>query len=257
MRRFLVIGIGAGDPEYVTVQAINAMRRTGVFFMVDKGTDKEELIALRRTILERYVVAGGYRVVRIEEPARDRAAARYTAAVDTWRGERAARYEAAILEHLADGETGAMLVWGDPSLYDSTLAIVEDVVRRGNVLLEVEVIPGISSVQALAARHRVTLNRVGEAIQITTGRRLRDGLPTEAENVVVMLDADCSFRQLSDDDLTITWGAYLGTEDEILVSGPLAKVGAEIERLRAEARARHGWVMDTYLLRRDRRPDEP
>ena len=50
--------------------------------------------------------------------------------------------------------------------------------------------------------------------------------------------------------MTIWWGAYLGTPDEILLSGPLAEVGPEIERVRAEARARKGWMFDTYLLRR-------
>jgi precorrin-6A synthase len=50
--------------------------------------------------------------------------------------------------------------------------------------------------------------------------------------------------------VTIYWGAYLGTPDEILVSGPLAEVAEEIRRVRAEARERKGWMFDTYLLRR-------
>ena len=36
-----------------------------------------------------------------------------------------------------------------------------------------------------------------------------------------MLDADCSFKHLGDSDIDIYWGAYVGTEDEILVSGNL------------------------------------
>lgn len=42
----------------------------------------------------------------------------------------------------------------------------------------------------------------------------------------------------------------MGTPDEILVSGKLAEVAGRIEELRTEARARKGWIMDTYLLRR-------
>ena len=250
MRRLHIIGIGAGDPDYVTMQAVKAMRQTDVFFVVDKGAEKDSLVALRREILERYIPSPHYRIVEIEEPARDRTSAAYRAAVETWRHERAVRYEAAFLANLADGECGAILVWGDPALYDSTLAIVEDVIERGNIALDIEVIPGISSVQALVAKHQVTLNRVGEAIQVTTGRRLRAGLPTEAENVVVMLDAECSFRQVADPSLTIYWGAYIGTDDEILVSGPLPEVMDEIDRVRSEARVRHGWIMDTYLIRK-------
>ncbi len=65
-----------------------------------------------------------------------------------------------------------------------------------------------------------------------------------------MLDAHQTFRQYADQDIDIYWGAYIGTPDEILVSGPLAETAQHIERLRAQARERKGWIMDTYLLRR-------
>ena len=48
----------------------------------------------------------------------------------------------------------------------------------------------------------------------------------------------------------IFWGAYLGTADQILIQGRLGQVRDEIRRVRHEARVRHGWIMDTYLLRR-------
>ena len=116
---------------------------------------------------------------------------------------------------------------------------------------EVEVIAGISAIAALCARHKIALNRVGEAVQITTGRRLAaEGLPASARDVVVMLDARCAFKQVAGEGIDIYWGAYLGTPDEILVAGALDEVGDEIERMRAAARARKGWIMDTYLLRR-------
>ena len=89
-------------------------------------------------------------------------------------------------------------------------------------------------------------------MQITTGRRLAEGFPEGVEEVVVMLDADCSFRHLEDDAIEIHWGAYLGMDDELLVSGTVGEVGGEIERLRREARERKGWIMDAYLLRRSR-----
>lgn len=250
MRRLLIIGIGAGDPDYLTIQAVKALQSTDVFFLVDKGDEKSGLLDLRREILARHRADGGYRTVEIHDPERDRTASRYASAVEAWRSARANAYEAAIRNHLGDGECGAILVWGDTSLYDSTLGIVEEIVARGTLALEYAVIPGISSVQALAARHRTTLNRVGEAIQITTGRRLAARLPAEAENIVVMLDARAAFSGVPPDEFDIYWGAYIGTDNEILVSGNLADAGPEIERVRAEARARHGWIMDTYLLRR-------
>ncbi len=250
MRKLLIIGIGPGDADYVTMQAVKALNRVDVFFVVDKGREKDDLVQLRREICDRYIESRSYRFVEIPDPERDRTPADYHAAVSTWRQQRADRYEAALRDELADDQCGAFLVWGDPALYDSTIQIVDEIIARGNVALDYEVIPGISCVQALAAKHKITLNRVGESIQITTGRRLAQGMLTGVENVVVMLDANCTFKQVAEPETEIYWGAYVSTDDEILRSGNLLDVMDEIEQVRREARQRKGWVMDTYLLRR-------
>jgi precorrin-6A synthase len=254
MRRLLVIGIGAGDPEHVTMQAVKALNAVDVFFVIDKAPahpDSDELVRLRREICERYIEQPTYRIVTIADPPRDRTTPAYRAAVEDWRSARARLWERAIAQELGEDGCGAFLVWGDPSLYDSTLAVLDQILARGAVAFEHEVIPGITSVQALTARHRVSLNRVGRAVQITTGRRLAEGFPSGVDEVVVMLDADCSFRHLGDEEIEIHWGAYVGMDDEILVSGTVAEVGGEIERLRRDARERKGWIMDAYLLRRE------
>jgi precorrin-6A synthase len=249
VRTVLVIGIGAGDPEQVTVQAIRAMNRADAVFVIEKDDRTEELVRLRREILERYLEDGRRpRVVSLPDPSRDRSAAAYPSSVEDWRRRRADQWEQAIA---AEDGCCAFLVWGDPAIYDSTLAVLDDVLARGNVVFDHQVIPGISSVQALAARHRVPFNRVGGAVQITTGRRLAAGFPTDADDVLVMLDADCAFTEL-DGDVDIYWGAYIGTADEILIAGRVADVAEEIRRVRREARERKGWVMDCYLLRRRR-----
>ncbi|MFF0221202.1 precorrin-6A synthase (deacetylating) [Streptomyces sp. NPDC004629] len=252
MRRILVIGIGAGDPEQLTLQAVRALRGTDVFFLLDKGEVKSDLTRVRREMLDAHLPPGTYRLVEARDPERDRGAggAAYSPAVGEWRSARADVYERLIAEELGEDETGAFLVWGDPALYDSTLGILEEVLARGAVAFAHEVVPGISSVSALVARHRTGLNRVARPVQITTGRRLAEGFPEGVDDVVVMLDAQQAFRRYAGEDIDIYWGAYLGTADEILDSGPLAEAGPRIERLRAEARARKGWIMDTYLLRR-------
>ncbi|MYV38922.1 precorrin-6A synthase (deacetylating) [Streptomyces sp. SID1328] len=252
MRKIHVIGIGAGDPDQLTLQAVKAMRGTDVFFLLDKGEVKSDLTRLRRDILDAHLPGGSYRVVAARDPERDRRAggAAYSPAVEDWRTARAGIYERLIAEEVAEDGTGAFLVWGDPSLYDSTLGILQEVLAKGAVEFTYDVVPGISSVSALVARHRTGLNRVARPVQITTGRRLAEGLPEGVDDVVVMLDAHQAFREYAGEDIDIYWGAYIGTPDEILVSGPLAEAGPEIERVRAEARERKGWIMDTYLLRR-------
>ncbi|MFF4525027.1 precorrin-6A synthase (deacetylating) [Streptomyces bluensis] len=252
MRKIHVIGIGAGDPDQLTLQAVKALRSTDVFFVLDKGEVKSDLVQLRRDILDAHLPEGRYRLVEARDPERDRSAggAAYSPAVGDWRRARAGIYERLIAEELGEDESGAFLVWGDPALYDSTLGILEEVLGRGAVAFEYDVVPGISSVSALVARHRTGLNRVARPVQITTGRQLAEGFPEGVDDVVVMLDAHQVFRQYADDDIDIYWGAYIGTPDEILASGPLATTAPRIERLRAEARERKGWIMDTYLLRR-------
>jgi precorrin-6A synthase len=250
VRRLLLIGIGAGDPEHVTAQAIRALNSVDVFFVVEKGDEKHDLVDLRHEICERYIEGRSYRTVEMRDPERDRTSPAYGEAVAAWRHARAELYEATIRSELAPGQCGAILIWGDPALYDSTLAIVEEILARGELELDYAVVPGISSVQALAARHRIALNRVGRPIHITTGRRLAEGLHDDAEDIVVMLDAGCSFRRFAEQPVDIYWGAYIGTPDELLIAGAVGDVADEIERVRAEARERKGWIMDTYLLRR-------
>ena len=252
MKTILIIGIGAGDPEYMTIQAVNALNRVDVFFMLDKGASKQKLISLRHEICRLYIKGRDYRFVDAASPEWERATQDYRATIDGLNQDKQALFERLIAAGMADGECGAFLVWGDPALYDSTIRIVEAIATGGAQDVEYEVIPGISAVQALAAKHKTTLNRIGESVEITTGRKLAEGFPDGADSVVVMLDAVNAYKRFADQDIDIFWGAYVGTPDEILISGKLKDVAGDIERVRAEARRTNGWIMDTYLMRRRR-----
>ena len=256
MRELLVIGMGPGHPDQVTVQAVRALNRADVFFRVDKGDAKSGLNAARDEILARHVTRTGWRMVDVPEPPRDRSAlldrGGYEGAVGDWHQARAELIGAAVAAELGPDGVGAFLVWGDPSVYDSMLRIIDRVLASGVVEFEYSVIPGVTSVQALAAAHRIPLNRVGEPIHITPARRIAGGLPAGLDSAVVMLDRGFTAAGLAEPSLSVFWGAYLSTADEVLISGPLGEVAGEITRTRAELRERHGWIMDTYLLRRER-----
>jgi precorrin-6A synthase len=250
MRKLLVIGIGAGNPDYITMQAVKALNLVDVFFLMDKGQDKDSLIDLRREICERYITDHDYRFVEAHSPERERGEVDYTTSVEDLNLAKQLTFERLINEEMTDEQCAGFLVWGDPALYDSTIRILQAILATGRCVFEFEVIPGITSVQALAARHKVPLNRIGRSIEITTGRRLAAGQVSEADSVVVMLDAQDAYRQVADLETEIYWGAYLGTPDEILISGKLQEVADEIERVRKAARLANGWIMDTYLLRK-------
>ena len=249
MKTILLIGIGSGHPEQITIQAINALNRAKVLFILDKGYADDSLLRLRKEICERYIQGDDYRLVQISDPPRKDDPQSYEQGILRWHQQRAALFERLIGEEVGPEQTAGFLIWGDPALYDSTSRILELIISNGSQLFEYEVIPGISSVQALAAQHRIALNRIGEPIQITTGRQLALEPEHTPENVLVMLDAHCTFEKFLNRGLHIYWGAYLGMPDEILISGPLDEVCEQIKEVRAQARREKGWIMDTYLLR--------
>jgi precorrin-6A synthase len=250
----LVIGIGSGDPDHVTREAVAALNRVDVFLVAEKGAAKQDLVELREDLCRALITHDHYRFVEVPDPERgpdrDRDATEYQAGVAVWHEARARRYAEIIAAEVSDGGTIGFLVWGDPAFYDSTIRIAESI-RELGVDLEMSVIPGISSIQLLAARHKIVLNRVGQPIHVTTGRRLLDEYSPTLGDVVVMLDGDLVCGGLTErfGDLTIYWGAQLGLPDEALISGRLSEVIDEIRAKRAAVRQSRGWVMDSYLLR--------
>ncbi|HZJ04656.1 MAG TPA: precorrin-6A synthase (deacetylating) [Nocardioidaceae bacterium] len=253
MRRIHVIGVGPGDPDQVTLQAVRTMHEVAFFVVSDKsprGGVPDPLVNARERLLDRLLDTPPV-IVTVHDPERERrpertaSVAEYEAVVASWHDARAGAYEEALLSH--EGDAG-FLVWGDPTFYDSTIRVLEKVRARGRVDFEMEVIPGISSLHVLAARHGIVLHDVGQALHVTTGRRLREAVEQGQDNVAVMLNRTLDLRWLQ--GWWIWWGANLGTSHEALVSGRVGDVLAEIEFLRERTRAKAGWVMDIYLLRR-------
>lgn len=236
-----LIGIGTGSPAHVTGEGMQALRDAAVVLVPDKGAGKGDLAALRHAILR----ASGTQaqVIAFDYPVRDPALP-YAEGVARWHDEIARRWQSALARATRAGPV-ALLVWGDPALYDSTLRIA----RRLVPVPRLRVVPGITAIQALTAAHALTLNTLNGAVTITTGRALRNhGWPAGAETLVVMLDAGCSFRLLNP-EAYIWWGAFLGMPEQMLDHGRIGDVAQRIIASRAKARARHGWIMDTYLLR--------
>jgi precorrin-6A synthase len=244
--KLALIGIGTGNPEHLTLQAIRALNAQDLVLIPRKGEGKADLAELRRSICEEVLTNPATVLAEFDLPERDPATPDYRQRVDDWHDAIAGVWAATIAAH-PGAERVALLVWGDPSLYDSTLRIA----ARLDPAPRIEVIPGITSLQALTAAHAIPLNDIGAPVVVTTGRRLRDeGWPEGADTVAVMLDAGGAFETLAPEGLDIWWGAYVGMPEQITCEGPLAEVSARIMQMRAEARARHGWIMDIYLLRR-------
>ena len=239
-----MVGIGC-HPGQLTLEAREAIAGCDYVIAADKGPD-DPLLALRRAICDDL----GVELVAVPDPPRDRDpaldGAGYDGAVLDWHDARAAAYGAVIG---ARPGTVGFLVWGDPAFYDSTIRVVDRLaVGTG---LPYDVLPGVSALSLLAARHRVVLHEVGRPVLVTTGRRLAAEVAAGHDNLVVMLDGGLQATLLADPGgWDIWWGGNLGSPHEELVAGRLADVVEEVREARARAKEAAGWVMDTYLLRR-------
>lgn len=245
----LLIGIGTGNPDHLTLQAVKALNSVDLIAIPRKGDDKTDLAGLRRQICADVLTNPSVRIAEFDLPKRDAANPDYKRGVDDWHDAIATVWKDTILGEIGKKGRVALLVWGDPSLYDSTLRIAGRV--GAELSLNVSVIPGITSLQALTASHVMPINEIGAPFMVTTGRKLRDdGWPEGVNTLAIMLDGECSFQAIDPQGVTIWWGAYVGMAEEIALSGPLADMTAQIVKTRAEARANHGWIMDIYILRR-------
>ncbi|WP_281992871.1 precorrin-6A synthase (deacetylating) [Sulfitobacter geojensis] len=240
-----LIGIGTGNPEHLTLQAIRAINAQDMILIPRKGAGKADLAELRRAICDEVLSNPTTRIVEFDLPVRDEATPDYRQRVDDWHDAIALAW----VNAMGGTPVGkvALLVWGDPSLYDSTLRIA----ARLDPAPQIEVIPGITSLQALTAAHAIPINDIGAPFVVTTGRRLRDGgWPAGVDTLAIMLDGACAFQTLPPEGVHIWWGGYVGMKEQITCEGPLAEVSARIIQMRAEARESHGWIMDIYILRK-------
>ena len=225
-----LIGIGTGNPEHLTLQAIRALNSVDVI-LIPRKSGKDDLADLRRSICAE-VLTNPVEIREFDLPSRDPSEPDYLKRVNDWHDAIAAIWAQTI----GTAQRVALLVWGDPSLYDSTLRIAERLKPARTT-----VIPG----------HAIPLNEINGPVTITTGRQIRDhGWPEGSDTAVVMLDGECSFQHLTQDNLSIWWTAFAGMPNQITLSGPLPEMTPKILEARAKARADHGWVMDIYLLRR-------
>lgn len=242
-----LIGIGTGNPEHLTLAAIREINKADLILIPRKGKAKADLATLRETLCSDVLTNPDTKIASFDMPVRDAANANYQQGVEDWHGAIAAVWVTTIQAHLPQGGRIALLVWGDPALYDSTLRIAARLLPPE----QIRSIPGIMSINALTAAHTIALNEIGAAFMVTTGRHLREkGWPDGVDTLIILLDGECSFSHIDSTDVQIYWGAYVGMPEQILLSGPLSDMADEIMQTRAQARKEHGWIMDIYLLRR-------
>ncbi|MDC3121456.1 precorrin-6A synthase (deacetylating) [bacterium] len=246
MVELFLVGIGTGNPEHITIQAKRAIAEAGIILIPYKGSEKSELVDVRLKICKEIIRGKKTKIVQFDLPSRDLSCS-YQEGVEKWHDNVASVWSSTIRKNCSEDTKVAFLIWGDPSLYDSSLRIAE----RLKPTPKIHVFAGITSIQALTAAHKIPINEVGQPFIVTTGRNLFEcGFPQGVKTVAVMLDGKCSFQSLREPKLYIYWGAYLGMENEIILEGWVEDVSKKIMEIRADARNQNGWIMDSYILQK-------
>jgi precorrin-2/cobalt-factor-2 C20-methyltransferase len=156
--RLYGVGVGPGDPELLTLRAYHVLSHVPVIFVPLK--DKQSK-GYARSVINSLVKKPAGEVIGLVLPMlRDR-----EQLADYW-------HQAAesMWQYLKRGEDCALVNVGDPLLYGTFIHIFETL-QKGHPGVEVEVIPGISSINAAAARAVVPLASSDEHIAIISGNR--------------------------------------------------------------------------------------
>jgi len=251
VKKVYLIGMGPGNLKYLTLEAVDLIKRLPLFLIPLKSSKKTYLTEKRKEILYKIRKDRNFKIVEIPFPERKRSF-QYKEAVTSWRRKKA-EILIKVLQKESTEEVG-FIIWGDPSIYDGHIEIFKDVQKQ--IPIEFEIIPGISAFQILSAKHKIPLTRIAGSLLFTTPRGLKKFSEIK-ENTVVFLDNYESYRKFNQKDLKIYWGAYLGTEKEVLLSGRLSEVKEKIIELRRRLRKENGWIMEIYfLLPEDKVKDE-
>lgn len=207
------IGVGPGDPDLLTLRAVRALQQVDVIFAAS-STRNDYSVALSIATPH---LAAGVEVVRLGFPmTRDDATLQAAWLANT----------RTVADTLRQGKNAAFLTLGDPLIY-STFGYLLRTLREVAPELPVEVIPGITSYQAAAARTATILCESGQNLLLLPGVNSAESLDEDlavADNAVI-LKAYRNFpviRQVLRDhgvNGEAVFASRLGMEGEVVAHG--------------------------------------
>ena len=251
--RIHVIGLGLGHPDHLTHAAVAALNSVDVFLLAEDGEGGGDRRAAQRALCAELVSEShAHRFVEVADQRGEPDSETSSADYDRSKAALGARVEASVAALGQAGpreETLGVLEWGDPALASATLALAAGLAAHFHA--DVEVAPGLGAPQLLAAAHRVALGSNESDVRLMSAQNVVDSYDPTMGDAVVVGDDRMRCLELADlfPDLTLYWGAHLGTSDEVLVAGRFADVVDEVRAARSRAAEARDWVVDAYLLR--------
>jgi precorrin-2/cobalt-factor-2 C20-methyltransferase len=174
------IGAGPGDPELLTIRAVNAIRKSDVVAVPKTGGGEGAALSIvREYIGGKELLECGFSMDRdIDKRMESRKAA-----------------AAIIIDRLQSGKNVAFITLGDPTTYSTYMYVHRYVAHEGFLT---EIIPGVTSYSAAAALFGIALCEGGETLTIIPARSGEDidALLAYPGNKVIMKSGENLLRAL-------------------------------------------------------------
>ncbi len=207
--RFSGLGVGPGDPELLTLRAHRLLRQAQVVCVPSRGTSHD---SYGYSIVKQYVDPERQEVLQLTFPMKkDR-----SLLIPYWDAA-----VAAVMERLRQGKDAVFITEGDPFLY-STFIYLYNTFRQRHPEVQVEVVPGVTSISAVCARMGLPLadrdDRVAILPATYEGEELRQVL--ETFEAVALMKVNSVFDRVLDllEELDLVekavWVKRCGTPDE-------------------------------------------
>jgi precorrin-2/cobalt-factor-2 C20-methyltransferase len=146
------VGCGPGDPELLTLKAIRLIKNAEVVFA---PTSKEGKPSIALSIVQKYVNSSTKTINLIFPMLKDKEALK-----DYWKGN-----TEKIANEVRAGKKVIYVTVGDPSIYSTWIYIYREL-RRNHKDIEIDIIPGITSIFAFAAEAKIALVEGDETLAI-------------------------------------------------------------------------------------------
>ncbi len=177
------IGTGPGDPDLITIKAVNILKKVDVIFAASSIKNKHSLAL--DIVLPHISEGSDTRSLPFQMSNNE--------------AEREILWEQnakLIISELKSGKSVAFLTLGDPLTY-STFGYLMKIIKQREPEIKIISVPGITSYQAAAARLNMPLVEGEESLLITSGARGGNELRKHGASIesVVLLKA---YKNISD-----------------------------------------------------------
>ncbi|MCP4104593.1 MAG: precorrin-2 C(20)-methyltransferase [Desulfobacteraceae bacterium] len=178
------IGVGPGDPELITLKAVNILKKTDIVF---SASSTKNDFSIAKNIAADHIPANTQMVDLSFPMTKDKEILQ-----KTWH-----EHACTIASELDQRKNGVFLTLGDPLVY-STYGYILISLKNNFPHIPIETVPGITSYQAAASRINTPLVQGNESLLLTACTKGPEHIKTLGETIenVVLLKAYKNIKEI-------------------------------------------------------------